>query len=161
MTNRIKLVVAAIVATSTVAFAQSGPYVEVGGNYTRAKDSTQITAQRSPNVAVGYDFGKVGPVGTSVAAELDHESMGHQFTAGDYTRATSISGIVSLPVANNLSVYGRAGVANVQQGRDANLTNVLGVGAEYKFTQNVSVTAEAKRYGPKINSFVTSVKYTF
>lgn len=150
---------AAVIALSAATFAHASPYVSLGGNYTRVENNAGTTSQKSPNAAVGYNFGAIGPLGTSIAVELDHTSMGKQ--SGVYTRATSLSGLVSYPVADKFSVYGRAGVANVQAGRTAELQNVLGVGAEYKITDDWAVTGEVKRYGPRLTTYVASVKYTF
>ncbi len=163
MKNLIISTAAAVIALSAATFAHASPYVSLGGNYTRVENNAGTTSQKSPNAAVGYNFGAIGPLGTSIAVELDHTSMGKHMgkQSGVYIRATSLSGLVSYPVADKFSVYGRAGVANVQAGRIAVLQNVLGVGAEYKITDDWAVTGEVKRYGPRLTTYVASVKYTF
>lgn len=156
-----KIVAALALAAAALATpVLASPYVSVGGTHARVDTAGSVTSHNRGTVAVGYEFGdagKVGPFKTSV--ELDHTGFGKH--GGVYTRATSLSGIAAVGLTDKIDVTGRLGVANVQSGSTSDLTNVVGVGATYKFDKNWAAGVEAKRYGPRITAYTASVKYTF
>ncbi len=155
-----KTTLASILAISalTIGVAQAeGLTVSVGAQ----QASTDIGAPRHDTqaaVGVGYDFGKVGPV--NVEGQLNYVDLGRIGT-GVQSGATDLSAVVSYPLDKNVSVFGRAGVANVRTGGASDMTNVLGVGLSYSFNKNWSAAVEAKRYGPRVHTYGATVKYSF
>lgn len=149
---------AALIAASATTAAMAQPYVAAGVAQTHVQAAGKHTATKS-NVAVGYNLGKVGPVSTAV--ELDYASMGRHGLGNDRTSAMAVSAIAAYPITQSIDVFARAGVANVKTGSTSDVTNVVGLGATYKIDKNWSAGVEAKRYGPSLNTYGATVKYSF
>jgi len=121
--------------------------------------------QFSPNFAweVGYnDFGRVSS--DAVA------SVGGSMVAGSAkveATAWELSGIGSLPLASQFSIYGKLGAYYAKTKSSTNLPGVstsatnhnsnftFGLGARYDFTKNIGLRAEWQRF-PKVGADFTS-----
>ena len=95
----------------------------------------------------GYQFNK------NFAVEGGFANLGHtdnNLAQSVGAHATYIDAVGFLPVANKISLLGRAGVDHVKfssdAGHDAGTGIKVGAGAEYALTQNVSLRAEVDRY---------------
>lgn len=114
----------------------------------------------NPNFAVEAGFGRL----------YDWSAWG----AHERANQASLSLLGSIPVAANLSLYGRLGVNQISmRGEIPTTTNskyvfkddttraLLGVGANYKLTEKVSARVEVQRPGLDLTNYKAAVSYAF
>jgi opacity protein-like surface antigen len=131
---------------------------------------------------IGNDFGKknatIGGIGVGyafnpvVALELSYNDYGKINSGGVDGRAksTQLSALLSAPIANEFSVYGRLGVADTDRkvtgfgSSDSNKKTeaVYGVGFGYNFVKNIKGTIEYQKLDDsKVDALVAGVKFGF
>jgi opacity protein-like surface antigen len=129
---------------------------DIGDGFGKKRDVTAggaVGYQFNPNIGVelGFnDYGKVTVNGIDAKARTTHASM-----------------ILSAPIVNDFSVYGRLGAASTER----KLVNILderkseaiyGVGMGYQFTKQFSGNVELQRLGDtEVSSLGAGVKYRF
>lgn len=114
----------------------------------------------NPNFAVEAGFGRL----------YDWSSWG----ATERANQTSLSVLGSVPIANNLSLYGRLGVNQISMRgeipignggkyvfKDDTTRGLLGVGLNYKLTEKVSARIEVQRPGLDLTNYKAGVSYAF
>ncbi len=117
-------------------------------------------------VGVGYAFSPV------VAVELSYNDYGKVSFGGVGGKATStqLSALLSAPISNEFSVYGRLGAASTERkvdgfgNSDSNRKTeaVYGVGLGYNFVKNIKGTIEYQRLdNSKVDAIVAGVKFGF
>jgi OmpA-OmpF porin, OOP family len=129
---------AAAMTASAGALAQSTPsgfYVgaEVGNADFGADDDTAI------KLLAGYQFHR------NIAAEVAYGMLYDK--GGAEANAIEVVAVGMFPVANQLSILGKIGFAQIDADpgdRDTELT--WGIGAQYDFNRNVGVRAQWQRY---------------
>lgn len=98
-------------------------------------------------VGLGYNFNQ------TVGAELAYHDYGTAKFGGLNAKAQSTQAalLVSAPIANEFSVYGRLGVASTdrktQFGSSRKTEGVFGVGLGYNFAKNIKGTVEYQKVG--------------
>lgn len=81
----------------------------------------------------------------------------------------SLSGVATLPLSNNFSVFGRLGYSQLKakatinggSGSDSDNGAVYGIGAGYAFSPTVSARAELQKPSSDATSFNVGVAFTF
>jgi len=165
--------IAAAVATSGAIAApadDSGPYVALGVG--QSHFSVDGTAGKKTDTgsmfSVGYNFNR------NVALELGYSDYGKvNLLGGGNAKANSgqISAILTAPVGDGFSVYGRLGAASTR--RDANTGSIFaqgsrkteaiyGVGGAYAFNKNVAATLEWNKLGSTdVSAWLVGVRLSF
>jgi OOP family OmpA-OmpF porin len=141
--------------------------------------ASQVSAKDRPNtlglkLSGGYRFNdwlgaELGLVSLG-KAKVDYQvpAISGSASANYTVRATTLAAVASTHVAPDLSLYGKVGAAftqaknevratlfgvNVAESDKVNKTNLyLGVGAAYRLSSNVSLTAEYENFGTVGNS---------
>ena len=117
-------------------------------------------------IGIGYAFNPI------IAAELSYNDYGKVNFGGVDGKATStqLSAILSAPIANEFSVYGRLGVASTDlkaslsgaSASERKTEAVYGVGFGYNFVKNIKGTVEYQRLDKsKVDAIVAGVKFGF
>ena len=117
-------------------------------------------------VGVGYAFNP------AVAIELSYNDYGKVNFGGVDGKATStqLSALLSAPMSDEFSVYGRLGAASTQRkvdgfgsiGSNRKTEAVYGVGFGYNFVKNIKGTIEYQRLGnSKVDAIMAGVKLGF
>lgn len=117
-------------------------------------------------VGVGYAFNP------AVAVELSYNDYGKVNFGGVDGKATStqLSALLSAPMSDEFSVYGRLGAASTQRkvdgfgssGSNRKTEAVYGVGFGYNFVKNIKGTIEYQRLGnSKVDAIMAGVKFGF
>lgn len=182
-----------LMAFSSMAYAGGGlPDVYVGGTYGTTDNNTDTsnllgdcnpppakhdycttnTKDKAWEVHAGVQLGKGG---MGLGLEAGYANLGttadlmytDPIEAVQETTAVTLAGVARIPVAKNLSVYGKAGVARWESEvnvvstyrrgepdnriddssiKETGVSGLVGVGAEYKFNHNMSVRAGWDRY---------------
>jgi OmpA-OmpF porin, OOP family len=134
------------------------------------------------NDGLGNDFGKknatVGGVGVGyafnpiVAVELSYNDYGKVNFGGvdGKAKSTQFSALLSAPIANEFSVYGRLGAASTDRkvvgfgsdSSDKKTEAVYGVGFGYNFAKNIKGTVEYQKLDDsKVEALTAGVKFGF
>ncbi len=134
------------------------------------------------NDGLGNNFGKknatVGGVGVgyafnpTVAVELSYNDYGKVNFGGvdGKAKSTQFSALLSAPIANEFSVYGRLGAASTDRkvagfggnSSDKKTEAVYGVGFGYNFAKNIKGTVEYQKLDDsKVEALVAGVKFGF
>ncbi len=125
----------AVSAGAVAQQADTGWYV--GASIGQAKaDSEDDTAWR---IAAGYRFGR------TFAAEVGYVNMG-DFGGGDDVTSLELVGTAHFPVANQVSLYGLAGLAMLEAGDEDETELTFGFGAQYDFSRNMGLRVQWQRY---------------
>ena len=144
---------AAAMAVSAGAVAQqtdTGWYAGVSlGNAEAASEDD--TAWR---IAGGYRFGR------TFAAELGYVNMG-DFGGGDDVTSLELVGTAHFPIANQFSLYGLAGLAQLEAGDEDETELTFGVGVQYDFSRNMGLRAQWQRYNTDEEIDVMSIGVVF
>lgn len=114
----------------------------------------------NPNFAVEAGFGRL----------YDWSGWG----AHERANQASVSVLGSVPVASNLSLYGRLGVNQISMRGEIPTTNggkyvfkddttraLLGIGLNYKLNEKVSARVEVQRPGLDLTNYKAGVSYAF
>jgi opacity protein-like surface antigen len=119
--------------------------------------------------SIGYQINR------TFAAEVGYTNLGEvsegvgPLSAEAEATAWEVIGIAKFPVANQLSIYGLAGIAMAEvEGRvlgvsfsDDSTELTFGVGAQYDVSRNLGVRAQWQRYGADEDIDVISVGVVF
>ena len=164
---------ACLLAASTYASAatseKEGWYLGAGigyshnkvSNFDFAEDREQKNSATGIKLYGGYQFDNIW------AVEFEYVDFGKftsKSTANQYSLSNSgfgVSGIGNLPLSEEFSVFGKLGAftklstekfsstdgSDYQQQKTVSIVPMLGFGAEYHFTQNVSLRAEYEYFG--------------
>jgi OmpA-OmpF porin, OOP family len=117
-------------------------------------------------VGVGYAFNPI------VAVELSYNDYGKVNFGGvdGKAKSTQFSALLSAPIANEFSVYGRLGAASTDRkvagfgsnSSDKKTEAVYGVGFGYNFAKNIKGTVEYQKLDDsKVEALVAGVKFGF
>jgi OOP family OmpA-OmpF porin len=155
--------IAAVLVLPIAAQAQS-VYVgaNVGQTELKASDSSGWSAKDNDTGAkiyVGTDLSK------NFGLEAGYAGLGEygDSTASVKVRSFYVAGTATYPINNQFGVFAKVGASGNQiklnTGEKYNRTTALvGVGASYSFSQNVSVVAEYENYGKVFNEGGNTVK---
>lgn len=134
------------------------------------------------NDGFGNDFGKknatIGGVGIGyafnpiIAVELSYNDYGKVRFGGvdGSAKSTQLSALLSAPIADAFSVYGRIGVSSTDRkvsgfgGSDSDKKTeaIYGVGFGYNFAKNIKGTVEYQKLDDsKVDALVAGVKFGF
>lgn len=141
------------------------PGITIGVDYGRTEARAycdNITncsdADTGPKVEVGYAFNEM------LSAELGYTSFGtlletsdNEFSASQDASAITLSGIAAFPIAEWLSLYGRAGVAWYEADNSGTLQGLpvqddngnsffWGAGAKFPLTESFAIRVEFQRF---------------
>ena len=115
--------------------------------------------------AVGYTFSP------NIGVEAGFNDYGSVRYGGADSKAKSLhaSLILTAPLTNEFSIYGRAGVSRTDRkdnflgGINGNKTELLfGIGAGYNFNKNITGTLEYQRLNDtNVSAIMAGVKYSF
>ncbi|GAA5173967.1 outer membrane beta-barrel protein [Niveibacterium umoris] len=162
-----QLLIAAAAATfaGSALAADEGFYI--GGNVGASKHDVSGVADVKDNPTTwglygGYDFNR------NFAVELGYQDLGKAEAGGyqskNYAVSTDLVG--KLPVSDRFDVFGKVGLAYVDrkvegygtEDSQSGTAAKLGLGAEFKATQNVGIRAEVAHYmgAPKIETATAS-----
>lgn len=132
---------------------------DIGGGYGNKTDSVIGAAMGytfSPNIGVevGYnDYGSVNFGAAAASAKTGHASL-----------------ILTAPLGNEFSVYGRAGVASTERKvsgfggsvSDTKTEGLFGVGVGYNFARNITGTLEYQKLNDSdVSAIAAGVKFSF
>jgi OmpA-OmpF porin, OOP family len=117
-------------------------------------------------VGVGYAFNPI------VAVELSYNDYGKVNFGGvdGKAKSTQFSALLSAPIANEFSVYGRLGAASTNRkvagfggdSSDKKTEAVYGVGFGYNFAKNIKGTVEYQKLDDsKVEALTAGVKFGF
>ena len=164
----LSLGILAAIASTQVFAADTNLYVrgnvgpssyDIGGGYGNQNDvmvGAAIGYTFSPNIGVevGFnDYGKVNFGGFDASAKSSHASL-----------------ILTAPLNNQFSIYGRAGVASTDRkvsgyGGSASETKtegLFGIGVGYNFAKNLTGTIEYQKLNDSdVSAFAAGVKFSF
>ncbi|HEX9392989.1 MAG TPA: outer membrane beta-barrel protein [Usitatibacteraceae bacterium] len=164
----LSLGILAAIASTQVFAADTNLYVrgnvgpssyDVGGGYGTQNDvmvGVALGYTFSPNLAaeVGFnDYGKINFGGVDGTAKTTHASL-----------------ILTAPLNNQFSIYGRAGVASTEDKvsdrfgsfKETKTEGLFGVGVGYNFARNLIGTIEYQRLNDSdVSAFVAGVKFSF
>lgn len=155
----------AVVALATSAFAASAQSASSAGFYAGAEINRSTLTDLGSKVGfggnVGYAFNQ------NLAVELSAANLGTYSLVGTdvSTSALTASVVGSVPVSNEISLFGRLGYGKVTAAAggikaDTN-SAAYGVGAAYKLNSNMSVRAEYTRYAEDLSKFGVGIQYKF
>lgn len=152
MTNKkwiVSMLGAAAMAVSAGAFAQqadTGWYV--GGSLGNAEvGSEDDTAWK---IHGGYQ------VNRTFAAEFGYSNLG-DFGGGDDVTVMELVGLGKFPIANQFSVYGMLGFANLEVGSEDETELTYGIGVQYDLSPKLGLRAQWQRYNTDEEVDVMSV----
>jgi len=163
----IKKIIAAALATVALSAhaAEPNPFY-VGADLGATKMERWSDANESSFGAfAGYTFNKNFAVEAGWRRLYDTSGFGR--SRGDQT---SLSVIGSVPLAGDLSIYGRLGASHLQTkytysdggGSHADMTRaVYGVGLNYKLNEKVSARLELQRPGDDMTNLSAGVSFGF
>lgn len=179
------------VGAQTLAKASPGPYVgaALGLGVTNFKSEDfspasvassvglpvgSLTGSDSPNtlgykLSAGYRFNdwlgvEVGAVDLG-KAKYDYRapSLGLDFKTRYRTRALTLAGVASMPVTNDIALFGKLGIASTEVRNELTVTGAgssasdstkkrksnlyAGAGAEYRLNANISLVGEYEYFG--------------
>jgi opacity protein-like surface antigen len=129
---------------------------DIGDGFGKKRDVTAggaVGYQFNPNIGVelGFnDYGKVKFDGIDAKARTTHASM-----------------VLSAPIANEFSIYGRLGATSTERklvniASDRKSEAIYGVGVGYNFTKQFAGTVEYQRLSDSdVSSVGAGVKYRF
>ena len=160
-------ILAAIASTQAIA-ADNNLYVranagqsryDIGGGFGNKTDSVI-------GAAVGYTFSP------NIGVEAGFNDYGSVNFGGADARAKSLhaSLILTAPLTNEFSIYGRAGAARTERKANGFGTSVkddktellFGIGAGYNFNKNITGTLEYQRLNDSdVSAIMAGVKYSF
>jgi OOP family OmpA-OmpF porin len=151
---------AAAMAVSAGAVAQqadTGWYV--GGSI--GQSDLDIDKDIAWKASLGYQINR------TFSAEVGYTNLGEVSELGVTAEATAfeVIGLAKFPVANQLSIYGLAGIAMAEVEVSSPLGSVsddsteltFGVGAQYDFSRNMGARVQWQRYGADEDIDVISV----
>jgi len=111
--------------------------------------------------SLGYQLNR------NLSVELGYTNLGEVSEGGVDVEATGweVIGLYKFPVANQLSIYGLAGIAMVEAEAsflgvtvsDDSTELTFGVGAQYDFSRNMGLRAQWQRYGADEDIDVISI----
>lgn len=167
----VAVVLSAIVATSFNASAQDSNGFFVSANIGPSQyklDDVEKKNKFLAGVGVGYSFTP------NVALELGFNDYGkiNVDSVNARVSATHLSLLLSAPIANDFSIYGRLGVARVELQADGFGLNfserktkgLYGIGAAYNFAKNIQGTIEfqnQKVVDGDVRALAMGVKFKF
>lgn len=132
---------------------------DIGGGFGNKTDSVigaAVGYTFSPNIGVeaGFnDYGSVNFGGVDAKAKSLHASL-----------------ILTAPLTNEFSIYGRAGAARTERKvsgfgtsvKDDKTELLFGIGAGYSFNKNITGTVEYQRLNDSdVSAIMVGVKYSF
>jgi len=156
---------AALLAASSAAFAAQPNTFYAGADVGKTRVSDWDERETSYGVFAGYNFHQNFAVEAGYRRLGEEKNYGYKIT-GDQA---ALSVIGSLPVAEQVSVYGRLGV-NRLEGKvssggfsvsDSTTKALVGVGASYAFTPAVSGRVELQRAGSDTTNLSAGVSFQF
>lgn len=132
---------------------------DIGGGFGK-KNAT------AAGIGVGYNFNPI------VALELGYNDYGKvNFSGVDGTaKSTQLSVLLTAPIANEFSVYGRLGAASTERkisgfgfsDSERKSEAVYGVGLAYNFAKNIKGTVEYQKLNDtKVDAITAGVKFNF
>jgi OOP family OmpA-OmpF porin len=170
---------AALAGIAAMANAQqlaAAPFSAPGGFYVGADaGSTKLTGAADGNrtsygAFAGYTLNPNFAVEAGFGRLYDWSGYG----ASERGNQASLSLLGSVPLAGNLSLYGRLGVNQISMRGEIPTTNggkyvfkddttraLLGVGLNYKLTEKVSARVEVQRPGLDLTNYKAGVSYAF
>jgi OmpA-OmpF porin, OOP family len=145
--------VVAFTSASTEVMAQDAGFFVSGQVGSSRYDDDLLGKKRATGVGVGVGYN----LNQTVAVELAYHDYGTAKFGGIDAKAksTQFAVLLSAPIANEFSVYGRLGVASTDRqlrvfggsGSDRKTEGVLGVGLGYNFAKNIKGTLEYQKVG--------------
>lgn len=160
----------AVASTQVAAQQNAGSGFFVSGNAGRSQfnigDGLGKKNDFVAGVSVGYSFNP------NVAVEAGFNDYGKVEFGGvnGKARATHASLLLSAPIANAFSVYGRLGASSTDRqvsgfgssGTDRKTEGLYGVGVGYNFAKNVQGTVEYQQLqDSEVRAVAAGVKYRF
>lgn len=165
-----KLVAVALLSLSSVAMADSGAYAGIGfGRASVDVDTTGLSNTSVDDTDTGFkiyggyqftnNFGLEAGYADLGKATINGEEIGVPFNGSIENSAIFLDAVGTLPLTNEFSVFGRAGVAFTKTEASVNVPGFgsasdkeneanlkFGLGAQYSFTKSVALRAEWERY---------------
>jgi opacity protein-like surface antigen len=155
------LAVLALASSAFAASAQSASSGFYAGGEINRGTLTDFGSKVGVGANVGYAFNQ------NVAVELSAANVGTYSVNGVdlSTQALTGSVVASLPVSNDISLFGRLGYGKVTVAVDGAKGSVnsaaYGLGASYKLNNNMSLRAEYTRYAEELSKFGVGVQFKF
>lgn len=171
-----KMMAAAALVVGVCGSAQAGDFY-VAGDIGQTRLTGTSGSDQGFGLTGGYQFNRTW------AAELGYRFLasdtgtfteaGTKFTASYRLRALQLSGVGSWWITDNFSLFGRLGYNSIQQkysyadptfsGRAKGYSSglLLGLGAEYAFTKQLSVRGEYQRPASDLYVLSAGLKYSF
>ena len=162
-------VAAALIAASSASFAAQPGSFYAGADIGRTKITDVDGRDTSFGGFVGYNFHPNFAVelGHRRLFERDHRAFG--IPGESRVDQTSLSLVGSLPVAERLSVYGRLGVARLQDrfstsgytNRDSTTKALYGIGLSYAITPTIAARVEAQKISQQASNLSAGISFQF
>lgn len=183
-----------IIASTLIAAAFATPLAAqaentyIGGSVGRAEQKLDVAGYSIKENTTGYKLVAGAEIAKNFGLEVGYADLREATIAGNGARLSSkpqvlyVAGTATLPVNEQFSVFGKAGIATAHteisasvrgfgtNGTDNQTTGVIGVGAAYHLTKNVSFVAEYEYFGKvakdgdaslKADLLSVGVRYTF
>lgn len=96
-------------------------------------------------------------VNRTFGVELGYANLSDFGFGGDDVTSLEVVGTAGFPIANQLSVYGLAGIARLEADDENETELTFGVGLQYDFSRNMGVRAQWQRYNTDEEIDVLSV----
>lgn len=163
-----------IALAATIAILSTGAFAADGQIYAGADiGSTKIDGvhdrENGYGVFVGYAITPTIAVEAGFRRLADYDLSYNNVNGSLTMDQISLSGVATLPLSNNFSVFGRLGYSQLKaKGSYGNLSNsatdngaVYGVGLGYAFSPTVSARAELQKPSSDATSFNIGVAFKF
>ena len=159
----------ALIIASSAAFAAQPNTFYAGADVGRTEIDDFSDRDTSIGAFVGYNFHQNFAVEAGFRRLADYDVRTGGFNTKLRADQTALSVIGSLPVAQNLSVYGRLGVnylevkaeSGAYSATDSTTKALYGVGLSYAFTPAVSARVEVQKPASDATNVSAGVAFQF
>ncbi|MBC7684168.1 MAG: porin family protein [Bdellovibrionales bacterium] len=164
-----KIALAATIAIlSTGAFAADGQ-IYAGADIGTTKIDGVNDRENGYGVFVGYAITPTIAIEAGFRRLADYDLRTNGVNGSLTMDQISLSGVATLPLSNNFSVFGRLGYSQLKakasfggsSGSDSDNGAVYGVGVGYAFSPTVSARAELQKPSSDATSFNVGVAFKF
>ena len=159
---------AAIAIASTGAFAADGK-IYAGADLGTTKIDGINDRENGYGVFVGYSITPAIAIEAGFRRLADYDVRTNGINGSVTMDQVSLSGVATLPLSNNFSLFGRLGYSQLKakasfgnvSGSDSDNGAVYGVGVGYAFSPMVSARAELQKPSSDATSFNVGVAFNF
>ncbi|QPF75549.1 porin family protein [Roseateles sp. DAIF2] len=160
-----KIIALAIVAALSTAAQAEGFYVGTDVGQTRFKAEDTTFKSNGVNLYGGY------LLNDNVSFEAGWRSLGSDTQFGDKLKGSALqaSVLLSAPLSNSFSLFGRLGVSRVESKvtgpglneKDSETKGLVGFGARYAINKQIGLRAEFQKPHPDVKLISVGVDYRF